>query len=307
MGLDWVVLGRLYGTLAGGVGLGAVLGRCLSPKVPGVIGQWLFWVGVPISCVAFLRQTNLGGQAWLAPVVAWGAIGLAAVLAWLWLRWAGATDTKHRATFWLATMFGNTGYLGFPIALALVGSDYFAWALFFDVAGTTLGAYGVGSALAARLGGRSTGGWGSLKAGLLNPTVWGALAGLGLRSLTLPVAVDQGLTAIAWGVVVLALVLIGMRLGQLPLGKAVRPALAALVIKMGIVPLAIGLGLRAIGWSGPPLLVMVLQMAMPPAFATLVISEAYDLDRDLAVSGVALGTVALLLTLPIWIGLFGMG
>jgi len=52
-------------------------------------------------------------------------------------------------------------------------------------------------------------------------------------------------------------------------------------------------------------LVLVLQMAMPPAFACLVIAEAYDLDRDLAVSSVALGTVVLPFTLPLWLWLFG--
>jgi predicted permease len=45
-------------------------------------------------------------------------------------------------------------------------------------------------------------------------------------------------------------------------------------------------------------------MAMPPAFATLVISEAYDLDRELAVTAIATGSLTLLLTLPLWLWLF---
>ena len=307
MAFDGVVLGRLYATLAGGVGLGVVLGRWLSPAVSGAIGQGLFWVGVPLSCVAFLRQTDLSGQAWLAPLVAWGSIGLAGLLAWGWLHGSQTTEPKQRASFWLGSMFGNTGYLGFPIALALVGQSQFAWALFFDVAGTTLGAYGVGSALAARLGGQSSDGWGMVRAGLINPTVWGVIGGLLSRSVALPGVVDRALMAIAWGVVALALVLIGMRLSRLRLGAATRPALALLAIKMAIVPLVSGLALRSLGWDGPVLLVLVLQMAMPPAFACLVIAEAYDLDRDLAVSSVALGTVALPFTLPLWLWLFGSG
>ena len=305
MALDAVVLGKLYATLAGGVGLGVLLGRWLPARVSGATGHGLFWVGVPLSCVAFLRQTDLSGQAWLAPLVAWGAIALAGCLAWGWLHWQGVTAPQRRASFWLGSMFGNTGYLGFPIALALVGSGQFAWALFFDVAGTTLGAYGVGSALAARLGGQSSDGWGMVRAGLVNPTVWGALAGLGSRSIALPQVIDRGLTAIAWTVVALALVLIGMRLSQLRWGNATAPAIALLVIKMAIVPLVVGLALRGWGWQGPTLLVLVLQMAMPPAFACLVIAEAYDLDRDLAVSSVALGTLALPFTLPLWLWLFG--
>jgi predicted permease len=51
-------------------------------------------------------------------------------------------------------------------------------------------------------------------------------------------------------------------------------------------------------------LALVLQIAMPPAFATLVVSEAYDLDRELAVTAIALGSLSLLLTLPLWLLLF---
>jgi malate permease and related proteins len=62
--------------------------------------------------------------------------------------------------------------------------------------------------------------------------------------------------------------------------------------------------LPLLGITGNPLLVIVLQMAMPPAFATLVIAEAYDLDRELTVTTLAIGSVALLLLLPLWLWLF---
>jgi hypothetical protein len=45
-------------------------------------------------------------------------------------------------------------------------------------------------------------------------------------------------------------------------------------------------------------------MAMPPAFATLVLAEVYDLDRNLSVTALAAGSTGLLLTLPIWLMLF---
>jgi predicted permease len=45
-------------------------------------------------------------------------------------------------------------------------------------------------------------------------------------------------------------------------------------------------------------------MAMPPAFATLVIAEAYNLDRGLTVTTLAIGSIGILATLPIWLWLF---
>lgn len=75
---------------------------------------------------------------------------------------------------------------------------------------------------------------------------------------------------------------------------------------MLVVPLAVGSVLSLCGFTGAPQLAIVLQMAMPPAFATLVIAEAYNLDRDLAVTALAVGSTSLLLTLPLWLWLFGV-
>ena len=67
----------------------------------------------------------------------------------------------------------------------------------------------------------------------------------------------------------------------------------------------IGSGLWALGVHGLVHRAILLQMAMPPAFATLVISEAYELDYELAVTAIAIGSLTLLLTLPLWLWLFG--
>ncbi len=73
---------------------------------------------------------------------------------------------------------------------------------------------------------------------------------------------------------------------------------------MLLVPLVLGLSLSQFGIHGLAQLVIVLQMAMPPAFATLIIAEAYDLDRELTVTTLALGSLLLLLLLPFWLMLF---
>jgi predicted permease len=46
-------------------------------------------------------------------------------------------------------------------------------------------------------------------------------------------------------------------------------------------------------------------METPPSFATLVLAEAFNLDRELAVTNLAMGSTLLLLTLPLWLFLFG--
>ncbi|HEY9696178.1 MAG TPA: AEC family transporter [Trichocoleus sp.] len=310
---------RLYVPLIIWIGSGWVLGRWLPNSIPLKLGKFLFWVGVPLSIVAFLRQANLSAAVWLAPFTAWAALLLGALLAWGWIqgqiylaRFFTSGDRlldhplQHRPTqgsFLLAAMVGNTGYLGYPVSLALVGTEHFGWAVFYDTMGSTLGAYGLGVMLAAHFSESQHSGqlWQSI---LKNPAFWSFWLGLGLRSVPLPGVVELGLKNCAWVIIALSLLLLGMRLSQLSSWHSVQPAAISLGIKMLIVPLLLGFELPRLGITGLPQLSIVLQMAMPPAFATLVIAEAYDLDRDLTVTTLALGSIGLLVLLPLWIWLF---
>src|SRR4028118_265417 len=311
----------LYLHLGGAVLLGWVLGRFLPKRVPTLIGQFLFWIGVPLSIITFLRGADLSGALWIAPVTAWIAILLGAGLAWSWIKGLALRQpadvcnklSEPSLTLWskptqgsflLASMVGNTGYLGFPVTLTLVGEKYFGWVLFYDMLGTTIGAYGLGVLLAARFGGGAHSPWQLVRAILQNPALWSLGFGLGFRQIPLPELVERGLLGFAWSAIALSLVLIGMRLSQLDSWSRLRQASVTLGIKMLLVPFVLGIGLFALGITGPPRLAIVLQMAMPPAFATLVLAEVYNLDRDLAVTALAVGSTGLLLTLPIWLLLF---
>lgn len=296
---------ELYLRLIGGVVLGWFLGRILPNLAAAYLGKFLFWLGVPIGIIAFLRSADLSGPIWVAPVVAWVAILLGAGLAWVWMRQKSYQNKPFQVSFLLASMVGNTGYLGYPINLALVGEKYFGWAVFYDLLGTTLGAYGLGVVLAAYLGRQLQSGWQLIRVVLTNPALWSLGIGLWFRQIPLPEPAEASLQALGWTVISLSLLLIGMRLSQLHSLRNLQPASVSLGIKMLLVPLLLGVGISLLGISGPPQLVMVLQMSMPPAFATLVIAEAYDLDRELTVTALAAGSSGILLTLPIWLLLFG--
>lgn len=301
---------QLYLPLIALVMLGFVLGGKLPPTIPLYLGQFLFWVGVPLSIVAFLRQTDLSGAIWVASVVAWVAIFLGAGLAWVWINWhnrktaVNSWSKPTQGSFILAAMVGNTGYLGYPVTLAFVGTQYFGYALFYDLLGTTLGAYGLGVVLAAAYSGGGKSQWELLKAIAINPSLWSFGAGLLFRQVPLPALAEATLHNLGWAIVALSLVLIGMRLRQLDSWHSLPKASISLGIKMLIVPLFLGSILSLFGITGGAKLAIVLQMAMPPAFATIVIAEVYDLDRDLSVTALAVGSGGLLVTLPIWLWLF---
>lgn len=279
---------QLYLQLGGGVVLGWVLGLLMPQWIPTFIGKFLFWIGVPISIITFLRGADLSGKIWIAPIAAWVAILLGALLAWFWMKGGGGqfaaekgltNDNPHewnkptQGSFLLASMVGNTGYLGFPVNLTLLGENYFGWALFYDMLGTLLGAYGLGVVLAARFG-RGKKSQGQLVRSLvINPALWSMGIGLALRQVPLAGWLEEGMTGFAWSAIALSLILIGMRLSQLASWRKVRQAGVSLGIKMLLIPLVLGMALSQVGVIGKPQLAIVLQMAMPPAFATLALAD----------------------------------
>lgn len=305
---------ELYLSLSGGVLLGWFLGRILPKQSPIYLGKFLFWIGVPIGIFSFLRRTNLSGPIWIAPLVSWAAILLGAGLAWTWIKInqhlgklsENAAKKPNQGSFILASMVGNTGYLGYPVTLTLLGQQYFGWALFYDLLGSTIGTYGFGVVLAARFGMGVTSYKQIAIVVIQNPALWSLSLGFTARQIPLPDVVELVLQIIAWTVIGLSLILIGMRLSLLKSLQGLSQISVTLCIKMLLVPLILGIGLTMLGMTGSPRLVMVLQMSMPPAFATLILAEAYNLDRELAVTGIAIGCVGLFFTLPLWLWLFGV-
>jgi predicted permease len=305
---------RLYAPLIVGVLTGLMLGWRLPPRFPDRLGKFLLWIGVPISIVAFLRRADLSQAIWIAPLIAWLAVCFGLAIAWLWLRFLAVKkewSNPMQGSFILSSMLGNTGYIGYPVALALVGSKYFAWALLYDLLGTVVGSYVIGIVIASRYSNKTAYSnqlsWQIWLEPFRNPIIWSFGFGLAFRQVPLPTKIDDFLYDFAWGTLFLSLILIGMRLSQLSSFSYVKQASIGVAIKMLIVPLAIGIVLSGMGINGLPRLVLVLQGAMPPAFATLVIAEAYELDQHLAVTALGIGSAGLLITLPLWLWLFAPG
>jgi predicted permease len=246
---------------------------------------------------------------WIAPVAGWTAMLFGAGLAWGLIRWVGQGDRpwnrQTQGSFLLASMFGNTGYIGFPVSLALVGPQYFAWALFYDMIVSTLGSYGLGVVMASQFGIKRSDRGQFLQVIFKNPTLWSFAIGLAGRDIPLPNPVEIGLQGIAWCVISLALLLVGMRLRQIPSIRSIKLASVSLGIKMLLVPLLFSILLKACGVTGLVHRAILLQMAMPPAFATLVLAEAYELDQEMTVTALAIGSLALLVMLPVWLWLSG--
>ncbi|MEG4576672.1 AEC family transporter [Microcoleus sp. N3A4] len=316
---------KLYLNLIGWVAFGFFIGRLLPRSYSTYLAKFLFFFGTPFSIVAFIRRANLSGAILIAPLTAWVAIIAGGGLAWILINFVREEPIKtvNRSTqnspedktawslptqgsFLLAAMVGNTGFLGIPVSLSLLGPEHFAWALFYDLLGTGMAINTLGIAIASHCGkSRQRQGFLTpLRAIFQNPALWAFGLGFVSRSLPLSAQIEELLTTGAWAVITLSLITIGMQLSKLNSLHNLKQVLTCLAIKMLLIPLVIGAGLTFFGIAGAPRLLLVLQMAMPPAFGTTLLAEAFNLDREFAVTAIGLGCVSLLFTIPIWMRLF---
>jgi predicted permease len=279
---------------------GFLLVKILPPRWPEYLGSFLFWVGIPLAILSFIRRAELSSSLWVAGFVAWGALLSGFVLASFWYRKVMPLSEKTTQTLILSAGIGNTGFVGFPILLALVDVKYFGWAVVYDLWGTALGGYGLGPVLSGSWQGQSMNGQKLAHSLLSNPVLLSFAFALLTIDVPLPATLETTLQIAGSAAIDGSLLLLGMRLGQVKRWGSLLEVFPALLIKMLLVPLTVWAILLLFRFSGPILTTLVLQSAMPPAFATLVIAENYDQDRLLAVTAIAAGMGFLAITLPLW-------
>ncbi len=291
------------------VSYGGAWGESNSREIPAVLAQFLLRIGIPIGIANFVRGADLSASAWIAPITAGLAITLGLLFSSYILGPRGSILSHTRRSFQLSSYVGNTSFIGFPVVLLLpqLGPSYFGIAVLYDICGTVLGGYGLGAWIATR--GEKKDRENSLRSTLIktgkllykNPSLIAFGVGILLKSVEIPETISAILNIIAWGSIMLALLTMGMRIEQLSGSDSFQLPLKAVLIKMVAVPVMIGALLTATGFAGPERLVLVLQAGMPCAFATLVLAENFNLDREFTVQTLILSNLILLFSLPIWV------
>lgn len=224
------------------------------------------------------------------------AVALAGLLAWaLASRVLGLTRPRTGAVV-CAVLSVNTGYLGYPLTVALLGRDQLPTAVLYDVAVTgpslLLGAFAVGAAFGARAG---EGVGDRVRAFLTrNPPLYAAVAGLLAPDALAPgLAVDLS-QALIVAILPLGFFAVGATLaenaerGRLPLPPPLtRPVGVALVCRLAVTP-ALLLLLAA------PLIDLpsayLLLAAMPSGLNSMVVAHAYGLDMEITAEAVVWST-----------------
>ncbi len=271
------------------------------------MGRSLYWVGVPLQVLAFIQRADLTRSVWLVPAVVAFAFFIGLGAGWLWAHFTGI-PREQRGGFLLSASLGNVGFVGLAIAPFLVDDAYLGWVVLFSLAHNVICSYGLGVAIASYYGEHKWPiHWSThIRSMLVTPSIWACAIGIWLKlqhiELAEPIAI--GIQASVKIVIPMALLLIGIRLSQIRKWDGVSKAIPAVLIKLVLVPLCVGGSLTLLGMPEIPRLAMVLQAGMPCAFAGAILAEEYNVNEETILLSIALSSIGILVTIPLWLWLF---
>jgi malate permease and related proteins len=296
-------------------GLGFLIVRFLPAGFPHLLGRGLYWVGVPCEIFALARRTGELNDTRLAPVVTVASILLGLCLGYIslhlcrrWLNLPKLNAASLQGSWLLCSMLGNTGFIGLSVVPFLVDEQSLSWAVFYSVTQNVVGTYGLG-VLVASYYGRQLGSdrprWELLKDLVTVPSLWGFILGFSTRHMTFAAPLEQALHTSVWVVIAGAFILMGIRLSQIDGWQSLKVAAIPAALKTVVMPGSLGLATLALNIPHQARLALVIMAGVPSAFAGLILSEEYDLDRDLVASSIILSTGIFLVMIPVWMYLFG--
>ncbi|NJK70189.1 MAG: AEC family transporter [Microcoleus sp. CSU_2_2] len=322
-----------YTPLVFWTGLGLLLFRYIPINFPKLLASFLYWIGIPLQILVLARHSDFSGAVGFTPAIAIFVLCLSTSLAWLTWHLLEQISVRHiakpyfqgknsvvnsllsnfnslkrssKGSFILASILGNTGFVGLAITPAIISADHTNWAVLYSVTNNVFGTYVFGVFIASYYGHseQKNHWWTQLIDVVTVPALWAFMLGFFTRNIALPETVESGLQTAVWVVISSALLLVGIRLRSIKKWQSFEMALIPSLLKVVIVSMIVGLGASFFGLSGDPRLVMVLMSGTPTALSVLILAEVYELDRDLLASSIAITSVGLLLMLPLWIAWF---
>jgi predicted permease len=224
------------------------------------------------------------------------AATLAALFAW-WAARGPLGLPKHQAgAVVVAVLSVNTGYLGYPLTVALLGREELSNAVLYDVLVTDpcllLGAFAIGAAFGTKSGETPRQRVGAFFT--RNPPLYAAIAGLLAPSALAPDLLVDASQALIVAILPIGFFAVGATLaegaehGELPLPPPLtRPVLLTLFSRLVMVPALLML-------MAAPLIDLPstyrLMSAMPTGLNAMIVSHAYGLDNQIVAEAVTWST-----------------
>jgi len=256
----------------------------------------LLYVLIPPLIFVNLAASEIDVEHGIGLALGLVAIALAGLIAWL-LASRVLKLTRHRTGAVVsAVLCMNTGYLGYPLTVALLGRDELSTAVLYDVTvsgpSLLLGAFAVGAAFGTKAGERPSE---RVRAFFTrNPPLYAAIAGLLAPDVLAPGwAVDVSQLLIV-AILPIGFFAVGATLaenaehGALPMPPPLtRPVAVALVTRLAIAP-ALLILLSAPFVDLPD--AYLLLASMSTGLNSMVVAHAYGLDLEITAEAVVWST-----------------
>ena len=205
----------------------------------------------------------------------------------------------------LGGLIGNTSFLGIPIAIALLPTSVINFTIGFDI-GTTLFSWIFGPILLQKEKSQNSKfNLKNLSFSIFNsPASKGTLGAFFVYLISLDSYIGKILWVPARIVIILAIVVVGTRLGMITKKKnnlfnfnnEIRNSI---FLKLLFFPLFIYMTTIFFTFEKLEVLALILQAGAPSAISTILMAEAYKTNQDLAAKTLFLTTICSIITIPL--------
>ena len=260
--------------------------------------DFIMYVGFPALVINNIYHLKFTSDVFMALLTGWIALILNILFSYK-VATLIKLDKKSAISFVMVSTFANTGFLGYPFILSLYGSEGLRYAVIFDNLAMFLPIYILAPILIS-FAKEEKSFKVDLKKLLLFPPFTALLIALFLKPFQLPSIVLKILDMLGSTVIPLILFSVGMNLRFSSIKKDIKIISLVLFIKQLLLPLSVLIILLILGVSLTlPWKVAILQLSMPPmVLASIFVIEA-NLNKDIAVSSVALGIILSFLSVPL--------
>ncbi len=208
-------------------------------------------------------------------------------------------NKESTSTFILMSTFSNTGFLGYPFVHAFYGDEGLRYAVIFDNISMFLPIFLLAPFIISYAKKDSI--KLNLKSLLMFPPFMALVVALLLKPFTVPDIFLNLLKKLSTTVIPLILFAVGLNLRFSNIKTKLKLTAIVLFIKHFIAPIILLTILILIGFSiSLPYKVAILEFAMPPMVLASIYAIQAELDKDLAISSVALGIILSFISIPLW-------
>ncbi len=209
---------------------------------------------------------------------------------------------KHSDTFFLTSVFGNTGYLGYPVLGLALGGDAIAYGVMYSIISVTI-VNTIGVTVILK----------DFKKSISNlfklPFIYSVIIGLvlgylGINWHNLPKPFFTSMKMINDAAIPVITIFLGVLISKIELKKEnLSLIFLASLHRLLVIPFVAFIGVLVFKMEGLEKSVFLIESAMPTAMNAAVISSAIKKEPEVVSSEVALSTLLSAITLPIVISL----